>query len=701
MLCRTRAVKISQAEDRLSTVGRRSGCYLQVVAHSLACAFANRVDHPVAFREHSAGPQSAGTPKQAREPPQENQISSVPRISAVQFATAFALRPNLLSWFLGAGASAASGIPTGYAMIRDFKTQIFCRETNLSKREIDTADPIWIGRIETFFRQKALLPPDGDPTEYAKAFEAVYPEARHRRQYIEDAISKGTPCFGHKVLGSLMAAGKINSIFTTNFDPLIEEAVYSANSILPLVDQNRPTVAAIDSADRALRCLNESDWPLVAKLHGDYQSIAIKNTESELHDQDTRMRQVLVESGKRFGMIFVGYSGRDASIMDALNKVLDASSPFPNGLYWLTSSASRLLPAVIEFLDRAQAVGVDVAIVECATFDELAADIIKITDLPKPLLDHVMKGRPKPRLVPVQIPQTRARSFPVLRYSAILLQSMPTSARRIRLSQPTTSAEVRGIFKAKGCRATAAGLGRELAVFGRDQEILDALASLGPSLAGMIDLDPVADSWAMGLLYDTLVRSLARQRPLIPRYRRSGHSLVVATPRDGADPDRTQRQQQTLSRLHDAYGGNLFGTVPKLGFPFQEGVHLKLEQVDGKWWCGFEPYTFVQLPRLESSQTEIAEGLVAEEAPAEMVVRAERRGDPAGDWRRERWAPRYNSNWASIIGAWAQLLTETGGTTRSAFGLEEGTGIDAVFKVSPVTGFSRPSHHHSYFDRSK
>lgn len=622
-------------------------------------------------------------------------------ISATQFATAFDLRPNLVAWFLGAGASAASGIPTGSSMIRDFKAQIFCRETNLSKREIDTADLIWIDRMDAFFRQTSLLPPDGGPTEYAKAFEAVYPEARHRRQYIDDAISKGTPCFGHKVLGSLMAAGKVDVVFTTNFDPLIEESAHSANAILPVDDQNRPTVAAIDSADRAMRCLSESDWPLVAKLHGDYQSIAIKNIGSELEEQDARMRHVLVESGKRLGIVFVGYSGRDASIMEALNRILDTRSPFPNGLYWLTSSASRLLPAVIEFLERAEAAGVDVAIVECATFDELAADIIKVTDLPKPLLDRVMEGRPTPRLVPVQIPNAKARAFPVLRYSAILLQLMPTAARRIRLSQPTTSTEVREIFKAKGCRATAAALGRELAVFGRDLEILDALAPLGPSLAGTINLDPVADSWAMGLLYDTLVRSLARQRPLISHYRRSGHSLIVATPREGNDPDRTRRQQQTLSRLRDAYGTSLFGTVPKLGFPFQEGVHLKLEQVDGKWWCGFEPYTFVQLPRQDTSQTDGAKGLVAEEASVEMGMRAERRGDPAGDWRRERWASRYNRNWAGIIGAWAQLLTETGGTTRSAFGLEDGTGIDAVFKVSPVTGFSRPSHHHSYFDRSK
>lgn len=68
-----------------------------------------------------------------------------------QFATAFDLRPNLVAWFLGADASAASGIPTGYAMIRDSKAQIFCRESNLSKREIDTDDPIWIDRADAFF----------------------------------------------------------------------------------------------------------------------------------------------------------------------------------------------------------------------------------------------------------------------------------------------------------------------------------------------------------------------------------------------------------------------------------------------------------------------------------------------------------------------------------------------------------------------
>jgi len=449
-----------------------------------------------------------------------------------------------------------------------------------------------------------------------------------------------------------------------------------------------------------MRCLNESDWPLIAKLHGDYQSIAIKNTGLELEEQDARMRHVLVESGKRFGMIFVGYSGRDASIMEALTAVLDNPSPFPNGLYWVTSSASRLLPAVMEFLGRAQLVGVDVAIVGCATFDELAADIIKTTDMPPVLFDRVMLGRPTPRLVPVQLPTAEARHFPILRYSALLIENIPRSARSMTLVEPTTSPAVRELLKANNCKATVAAIGRELAIFGKDQDILDALAPLGAKLAGEIKLDLVADSWALGLVYDALVRSLARHRPLIPRFKRAGHSVVVAAPRDGEASERARRNEQVLTGLRDAYGCALTGTVPRLGFPFQEGVFLKLDHIDGRWWCGFEPYTFVHVPRPTLPQ----EGDPGKPNTADLGpvgARPDRGGDPAGDWRRERWAQRYNKNWAGIINAWAQLLTTTGGNTKRAFGLEDGSGIDAVFEVSPVTGWSRPGHHHVYFDRSR
>jgi hypothetical protein len=630
-----------------------------------------------------------------------NVSSSIPTISAAQFSTALALRPNLVAWFLGAGASAASGIPTGYAMIRDFKAQIFCRENRLAKREIDTGDQVWVDRIDDFFRRTSLLPPDGDPTEYAAAFEAVYPQPRHRRQYIDDAISKGTPSFGHRVLGSLIAARKVDCVFTTNFDPLLEESALSSNSLLPAAGQARPTVAAIDSGERALRCLNESDWPLVAKLHGDYQSIAIKNTGSELEKQDERMRHVLVEVSKRFGMVFVGYSGRDASVMESLTSVLRQTAPFPNGLYWVTSSVSRCLPAVTQFLESAHLAGVDVAMVECKTFDELAADVVKHVDLPHVLMDYVMQGRAAPRLVPVNLPETEARQFPVLRYSALLIESLPSAARRMTLAQATTSPAVRALLKERRCRAVVAANGRELAVFGNDEELVAALAPLGAQIAGTVELDATKDSWALGLLYDALVKALSRHRPLIPRFKRAGHSLVVAAPREDDGQEKARKRAQDLAQLRTAYESGLTGSVPKLDFPFHEGVFLKLEQIEERWWCGFEPYTFVDIPRPAQPERAMQFEPPSAEQDALGVPLGRQGGDPAGDWRRERWAPKYNKQWAAIIDAWATLLTSNRDRTVRAFGVEEGAGVDAVFTVSPFTGWSRPGHHHTYFDRTK
>lgn len=154
-----------------------------------------------------------------------------------------------------------------------------------------------------------------------------------------------------------------------------------------------------------------------------------------------------------------------------------------------------------------------------------------------------------------------------------------------------------------------------------------------------------------------------------------------------------------LAGLRDAYGTALTGTIPDLGFPYHEGVFLKLDQVEGRWWCGFEPHTFVDTPRSNFPERATPD----QPEPADLApahARPSRGGDPAGDWRRERWAQRYNRNWARIIDAWAKLLTVEGGRTR-AFGLQDGAGIDAKFEISPVTGWSRPGHHHVYFDRSK
>lgn len=612
----------------------------------------------------------------------------IPTLSGAEFASAFALRPNRLAWFLGAGASAASGIPTGYAMIRDFKKKIFCQKNNYSPQEVDSGDPLWSERIDEFFKRTSILPPDGHPEEYSAAFEAVYPHESHRRQYIDDAVSKGKPCFAHRALAALISSRQTDCVFTTNFDPLVEESVTLTNALLPVESQKRPTVAAIDSVERALRCLNESDWPLIAKLHGDYTSVKIKNTSAELQTQDANMRSVLEETCKRYGFVIVGYSGRDASVMDALEHVLREPHAYPGGLYWVTSSKSRLLPTVKQLLEHAIMAGVNAVVVESKTFDELAGDLIAQVKLPDSLRSHVDVHKVAERLQPVVPLAVEALRFPVLRYSAILVERLPPEARRLSLTRPLTTADARRLLKEQKCRAVVAALGKELALFGKDDEVLKVFAEYGARIEGTIALNPERDSWALGLQYDALTRALARKRPLLPRLRRNGHTLVVAGPREEDSAEFRQRRTEELANLTAAYG-SLTGRVPA-GHKFTEGIYLKLEKVQDRWWCGFEPSTFVDLPREVKNETSDELGRPMMRAP-----------DPSADWRRERWARKYNGNWANIISAWAELLTSSEDNSVSALGLQAGEGVDAVFKVSPVTGWSRPSHTHQYFNRSK
>lgn len=606
----------------------------------------------------------------------------IPIISGQQLATKFALRPNQYAWFLGAGSSASAGIPTGYAMIRHFKAELFCQESRLPRREVDPTDPLWERRIDEFFKTHALLPPPGDPTEYAKAFEAVYPSPEDRRAYIDKQVGLGRPSFAHRVLAATLSTGKTPCVFTTNFDSLVETATTVVGQLMEPAARHNLVNAAIDSAARAKRCLQENDWPLLAKLHGDFQSVELKNTEGELAGQDAQMRSVLVEACSRFALIIVGYSGRDASVMRALGDVLGKDGPFPGGVYWVTRSPTDLLPAVQEFLAAAIAKGVSAHIVQAQNFDELAGDIADAVSFDGVIERHIQEGQTPPVLRPVPLPTHEALNAPILRCSALRVLAMPQVARRLRFQKPVKMLEIRQALKEAKVKATIAVAGDAYAVFGADEDLLRTFSAFGPTLDGTVDLNPVGDSWALGLLYDALTRALCRERPLNPWLRGRGHSILVSAGRLGEDDEQRRERLDSLKPMQGSYGGPLFGRVPSLGYPFNEGIRIRLERCAGHWWCVFDPYTNVNIPK-------DAEELKVEDEPRSFQWKP----NPAADWLRERWAQRYNRNWSVIINAWACLLS---GEARTC-GLEGGKGIDATFEVGTVTAWSRPSHDHPYF----
>ena len=259
-----------------------------------------------------------------------------------EFLRAYPLRSPNIMWFLGAGASASSGIKTAYHMIWDFKARMYCSANRVSLKSLsDLGDPTTKARLQRFFDSKGDFPAEDAEDEYAAYFEKVYPDERDRRRYIDSAVSVGQPSYGYKAMAALIKSDRIRAVWSTNFDTMVEDTV------IPLYgSRGKIVVATLGEPDMAVDALNEGRWPVLAKIHGDYQSRQLKNTPAELKSQDETMRFALVEACKRFGLAVIGYSGRDRSIMEVFEEAINGGRGFPGGCSGSTArTACRSRPS--------------------------------------------------------------------------------------------------------------------------------------------------------------------------------------------------------------------------------------------------------------------------------------------------------------------------------------------------------------------
>lgn len=132
-----------------------------------------------------------------------------PTVAADDFARRFSMRPGGLMWLLGAGASAAAGIPTAWDMIWEFKQQLFVSQRRVSAKTVaDLSNPAVRKAIQSFVDGLDRFPPTGAPDEYAALFEAAYPSESDRRTYIAAKLSGAKPSYGHLALATLMKGGR-------------------------------------------------------------------------------------------------------------------------------------------------------------------------------------------------------------------------------------------------------------------------------------------------------------------------------------------------------------------------------------------------------------------------------------------------------------------------------------------------------------
>jgi hypothetical protein len=469
-----------------------------------------------------------------------------------------------------------------------------------------------------------------------------------RRSYIDRKVKAATPSYGHLALAGLLKMDLARVVWTTNFDRTVEDAaarLFGSTSALVTATLSEPQVA--------LQALNGGQWPLLGKLHGDFQSRRLKNTSEELQDQDAELRHALLEACRRFGLAIVGYSGRDDSVMETLREAVSNGRGYPSGLFWFHRAGSVRASSVTTLINEAQAKGISAYLIEVETFDELLSDLIRlIPNVPDDVSNQLDQRALRVTAAPFLLgPGT----WPVMRLNALPVLVSPTICRRFTCDIGGSS-EVRQAVELSGAEVVATRRNVGVLAFGSDSQVLKAFRSFN-----IRDWDVHAieanrlryESQEHGLLHDALMRALVRERPVTVERKRSGHLIVV---------DTSQQGHESLAMLRKAVG-QLTGTVPGTTLAWAEAARVRLEFKLGRLWLLIEPVIW-------SDATDDDELFQV-----------------GKEFRRERLARRYNATWNTVLDGWINLVVgDSEEVELKAFGI--GDGIDAAFTIGKVTAFT-------------
>ena len=210
-------------------------------------------------------------------------------------------------FILGSGASREGGIPTGVEMAKNWADELKNKyeETELQdlmkKLDIKSIAPT----SENYFGIYELR---------------YYPDYQEGYAYFERELEKGVPSLGHHALAKILAGKTHNLAITTNFDSLIEDALFIYANEHPLLVGHESLAGFIN--------LNV-DRPIVAKIH---RSLYFHpyNRQEETHGLDQEWQETLKKSFMVYTPVVIGYAGGDQSLMEFLK----AEDVKMNGLYW-------------------------------------------------------------------------------------------------------------------------------------------------------------------------------------------------------------------------------------------------------------------------------------------------------------------------------------------------------------------------------
>jgi hypothetical protein len=592
------------------------------------------------------------------------------------FVRAWAVQTRRVAWLLGAGASAAAGLPTATQIRDDLLLRLFAERHGLLRENLHPNDPKVASDLREYFDGRNDMVPFGSHDDYSTAFELVFKDEPARHRYLRDKLKGKQPSYGQRVLGALVSGGQADVLVTTNFDELLERAAADAYAAVNApADRRLLNTAALGSRDRARSVLEPDALPLLIKLHGDFRESALKNLAAELAEQDSVLLQAVNDLSRTYGLAVVGYSGRDDSVMSMLEAASDVEGAWPAGVWWFTREPDRTPKRVTELLERIGTAGGSAHLVQLGAFDELMGDLALQVQLPSAARAFVSQLRPQQRLTRATPPSSERTGYPVIRYNAVPILQAPTTALHAPFSG-LDHHEFRALTKAQEFRGAVVMSGGSLWGWS-DAEAFASLAAEQPGTKPetrdiKLTTAPV-DPGVHALALEGITKALCSQLPTRPRSTRRENALLL-TEFEDLDLERAEvlrslrsaYDKRTDGTLNPQYGPNQHG-APRA---YAEAVRLHLEHRWGWSWLIFTPFTWVERWERPEDQRHTP--------------------DPVNDWLRERWVGRKkNETWAQLIAAWTEAITPGRQETVVRMPRALGGATFGEFRLGNVSAYSR------------
>lgn len=402
--------------------------------------------------------------------------------------------------FLGSGASFNSGIPTGGDLVWHFKKEILSSKKIINgKKFTDLKIEANKQIIQNYFDQR------GDSNianPYSHYFKECYPDSLVRKEFLTDLVRDKKPSIGFLCLSALVERQKFNVVWTTNFDDLIDKAITSLNykSCQIVSPDNASSVQQFDS-----------DIPTVVKLHGDFRYDPLQNTDEELQELEASLHTKFLNASTQKGLLVVGYSGSDKSVMATLEKALEKPNAFPKGLIWCIPKGLQPTNELEALIEKAHEQNKRSGFLEIDSFDYFLHEIYRACELSNTHIDAIASERFEQRQA-FRLSQNPSVTLPIL-LNAIKAKSFPKTAL-------TTKTNLTGVGKWKRLRQAIGSSNivasftknDTLMIFGDEQEIKETLKSHITDDLKIADIPEHiyyhSDSFYLGMLYELVEKSL-------------------------------------------------------------------------------------------------------------------------------------------------------------------------------------------------